>query len=221
VPDWYARNINDPARIAAVDRMVGSTGEALEDAPLPPERELPAGEPEPVPDWLQDMAPVAAAPAFDTPDEPLAAAEIPDWLREAQGEIEPEAIPDWLMDTLTDTQSVEAVAAAAPTPAPAPPTPAPQPPALVTAPYRPPSVAASLETARQQAASGDLDTSLVSYEALIRGSVELEAVISDMSQLARTHRNNPAVYRVLGDGLMRVGRLQEALNTYREALNQL
>jgi hypothetical protein len=34
-------------------------------------------------------------------------------------------------------------------------------------------------------------------------------------------KTTPAVYRVLGDGLMRQGKLQLALDTYRKALNQL
>ena len=78
-----------------------------------------------------------------------------------------------------------------------------------------------LELARSRRANNDLEGSLAAYEALIRNSEALETVVDDLSHLVREHRRNPAVYRVLGDGLMRQGKLQAALDTYREALNQL
>ncbi|MFN8449319.1 MAG: hypothetical protein U0521_12235 [Anaerolineae bacterium] len=56
---------------------------------------------------------------------------------------------------------------------------------------------------------------------MIRSSTELDAVVNELSQLVRSYKTTAAVYRVLGDGLMRQGKLQAALNTYREALNQL
>ena len=37
----------------------------------------------------------------------------------------------------------------------------------------------------------------------------------------KDHKDNAAAHRVLGDALMRQGKLQEALNTYRRALNLL
>jgi DNA-binding SARP family transcriptional activator len=56
---------------------------------------------------------------------------------------------------------------------------------------------------------------------VIRANQALNDVVSDLAQLAEHHKNRPAVYRVLGDGLMRQGNLQAALDTYRKALNQL
>jgi predicted negative regulator of RcsB-dependent stress response len=38
---------------------------------------------------------------------------------------------------------------------------------------------------------------------------------------SENQKKNPAVYRVLGDGLMRQGKLQTALETYRKALKML
>jgi hypothetical protein len=75
--------------------------------------------------------------------------------------------------------------------------------------------------ARDREQSGDLEGSLSEYEALLRRSEDVETVVSDLRQLVKSYKTIPAVYRVLGDGLMRQGRLQQALDTYREALNQL
>jgi predicted negative regulator of RcsB-dependent stress response len=59
------------------------------------------------------------------------------------------------------------------------------------------------------------------YEGLIRAQVNVDDVVDDLSSLSRQHRDNPLVFRILGDGLMRQGKLQQALDTYRQALNQL
>jgi tetratricopeptide (TPR) repeat protein len=94
-------------------------------------------------------------------------------------------------------------------------------PVAATAPVQQAAASADLQTARTHADSGNLDSSVVSYEALIRANKELDQVVEDLTRLSKTHRGNPAIYRVLGDGLMRQGRLQAALDIYREALNQL
>ena len=78
-----------------------------------------------------------------------------------------------------------------------------------------------LDRARDKEQSGDLEGALAEYEALIRANTDLETVVTDLTQLVKSYKTTPAVYRVLGDGLMRQGKLQAALNTYREALNQL
>ncbi|MFN8562656.1 MAG: hypothetical protein U0703_13800 [Anaerolineae bacterium] len=78
-----------------------------------------------------------------------------------------------------------------------------------------------LERARDRERGGDLEGALADYESMIRSSTELDAVVNELTQLVRSYKTTAAVYRVLGDGLMRQGKLQAALNTYREALNQL
>jgi hypothetical protein len=250
VPEWYERNVSDPARIAAVERLTGEGEEApevaveaaeavapapaisLSDEPLPEETLLPAGALQELPEWMPEFvlpeAPEAEAEAempAQTVEEEFVSTDMPDWLREVEEAVSPQEIPDWLKETLApeeeqvnvfiEPEPVEAVSAAEPFTVVQPEAEQPRPVP------RPAPVAASLETARATSQSGDIEISLAQYEALIRGSVELEAAVEDLSHMVRVHKNNPAVYRVLGDGLMRQGKLQAALDTYREALNQL
>jgi hypothetical protein len=221
VPDWYAANLNDPDRIAAVERMAAGAA-ALEEAWLPEETDLQPGELEPLPDWLAAQVETEMVVDFGEPS-PITADEILDWVSAV--EVSPEEIPDWLKETIEEEQQPEpepelfAPPAAAYTAPPAPVYTPPPPPAPVQRPAV--NISATVENARSKASVGDLDGSLLEYESLIRTNRELEVVVADLSQIARGQKNNPAVFRVLGDGLMRQGRLQEALDTYRQALNQL
>jgi predicted negative regulator of RcsB-dependent stress response len=81
-------------------------------------------------------------------------------------------------------------------------------------------VSGSLIEARNRYQGGDVGGSVAIYEMLVRASQSLADVANDLATMARD-KKDPVVYRVLGDSLMRQGRLQEALNTYRDALNLL
>jgi hypothetical protein len=85
------------------------------------------------------------------------------------------------------------------------------------------NVTETLTAARSGVREGNVETALQNYEAVVRSNQSIEDVISDLNSLTgdEKYKSNPAVYRVLGDGLMRTGNLQEALNTYRKALNLL
>lgn len=236
IPEWYERNLRDPERIAAVEKQMGIVDE-LAQTELPAETRLPEGEPEAVPDWIDAATTVEpeAEAAAELPDwlseDEATTGEIPDWLAAADVEVAPEEIPDWLRETIETEEAEEAEMVASQTAAP-PETPAETttappsaPPAVVPAPAPIPApagdIAAALESARSKAGSGDLDNSLREYESVIRANAALDQVIDDLSRLAERHQDNPAVYRVLGDSLMRQGKLQAALDTYRKALNQL
>lgn len=84
------------------------------------------------------------------------------------------------------------------------------------------NVSATLNEARQTFKT-DLTHSLEQYEAVVRANSNLDEVIGDLSTALKDEvmKKNPALYRVLGDALMRRGKLQEALDTYRKALNLL
>jgi tetratricopeptide (TPR) repeat protein len=80
-----------------------------------------------------------------------------------------------------------------------------------------------LNQARASQKMGDVSAMLDSYERLIRSEVALEDVETDMERVSKdaVHKSNPAVLRVYGDALLRRGKLQQALDTYRAALNLL
>lgn len=236
VPDWYDRNINDPDRIAAVERHLPGEeiGEALVEAPLPAESSLPLGQPQSVPAWLvgfdQSVAAAAPVPTPAPVQETPFTSDMPDWLKEIEV---PDDVPDWLVETFPEAEVVEeepvqfepepvrvAPAPAAPPRPAAPPAPKPTPAPRVTM-VSDEEAMTRLQSARDLEQAGDLETSLSEYEGLIRANRAIDVVVDDLTQLLRSYRTVPAVYRVLGDGLMRQGKLQAALNTYREALNQL
>lgn len=87
----------------------------------------------------------------------------------------------------------------------------------------PPGLAAAIYSARGKVKANDLREALTDYETLLRTNAGLEWVISDMRGLIarEAFRRNPSVHRVLGDALMRQGRLDAALDVYRHALTLL
>jgi hypothetical protein len=175
-----------------------------------------AAEAEALPDWLNEVAPAFAgttvpAPAGASTDE------ISNWLETI--ELEPAEIPAWLTETIN------------PPAAPPAPEPAPVAPAAAAVPAAAPVVARiasvvvnaveALTRARSRYTENDLDASLNEYDSLVRSNQSLDEVVGDLTKAVEKHKGNPTVYRVLGDGLMRQGKLQAALDTYRKALNQL
>lgn len=197
--------------------------DAVETTPEPaPAQEWFPTEEEPIPSWLQSQVTEELAPS-----DPL-----PDWL--AGADLTETEVPSWLLETVEEQPKFTPEPAVVipppppvkPAPPPvvieraAPPAPAPTRPAPVAAP--PAEVAAHLEQARQQIAS-NVEVSLQHYEAVVRANAALNEVVQDLSRAVndKTHKTNPAVYRVLGDALMRQGKLQDALSTYRKALNLL
>ena len=193
-----------------------------------------------MPDWLQTDT-VETVDEEDLPewlniDADVEVDEIPDWLRETMDEEEEtqaitlEAAEEEPEET---TEAVFEEAAPeledAPIPAPAVQQPAivpveqPRSPAPVPVAAAQINVAAILENARTKVSSGAVDDSLNDYESVIRANTALDEVVNDLKKLSedKDQKKNTAVYRVLGDGLMRQGKLQDALETYRKALKLL
>ena len=233
---------------AQVTSPAGST--TLEPADLPTEEELPEGLLELAPAWLIGDGAVASVDAQpelelviddasdDIPswladsiseDEDI---EIPDWLNEDSGEdaipdwladagvsqIEPAAIPDWLNDTLEEPVEVVAAQVVKPVEEPKP-----APIAVIPTPKPAVDVSGAIKAAQEKVVAGNLDEALVEYESVVRANDSVDVVIKDLQKLTNNDKTkkNPALYRVLGDAQMRHGDLQDALDTYRRALNLL
>jgi hypothetical protein len=227
---------------------------------LPVEADLPAGEPEAVPDWLvgdaepafedvldsdatiPDWLNTGAEDVEDMPDWLKAgvddsvtagSADMPDWLGGV--ELGDEEIPGWLIDTMqsdeqpavsVDAFTLEAEPSPVDTVVAQPVQPAARPkasPAPVPVVAASINVSAALQSARSKVSGADIDGALLDYESIVRANAALDDVVNDLSKLAddKSFKKNPAIYRVLGDGLMRRGNLQQALDTYRKALNLL
>lgn len=81
--------------------------------------------------------------------------------------------------------------------------------------------ATRLALAREIAKTGDVDASVQQYQTLVEQMGELDAVSEDLRSLITTAPSYPALRRLLGDVYMRQGYLQEALDAYRGALDNL
>ena len=182
-----------------------------------------------VPDWLNvsDAAPDVSRTQPGEQRNPIL-----DWLSHIQPDDQADAeIPAWILEHKPETDPGTVILDAEPQAL----VPASQQPATELALSSPivqrtqPSNALTLDkretlsSARNMIRLGRIDASLDQYERLIRANQEVPNVVHDLTRIANAQeqRTNPAVYRVLGDGLMREGRLQEALNTYKQALNLL
>ena len=167
----------------------------------------------------------------------LDVADIPDWLRETMDEediAQISADDDFTLEMDEDDDFAEIALEESDVPAPAssetqvaPPTPTQLPVSAGQSPAPPVptdiDVAATLEAAQGKVADGNIAAALQDYEAVVRANQSLAVVENDVRQLAEgaDYKRNPAIYRILGDVLMRQGKLQEALDTYRRALNML
>lgn len=211
VPVWLAEGANIPA----------ASSEQLSVAPVP---DL-FGEEEDLemPGWLQQQV----------ADEGADSGAVPDWLQEEGLDIEADEIPQWLLETI-DTDAEEELLALPDTSELTPPEeaaqPQPQPTRAVAPAQASPApvsaavdVAAALESARASISDGNIETAVQHYESIVRANQSLDVVTNDLIKITEqeAYKKNPAVHRVLGDSLMRQGQLQQALDTYRRALNML
>lgn len=87
----------------------------------------------------------------------------------------------------------------------------------------PPGLAAAINSARGKIKADDLPAALRDYETLLTTSAGLEWVVSDMRELIAQsqYQDIALLHRVLGDALMRQGRLEAALDVYCHALSLL
>ncbi len=173
--------------------------------PVAPEgAEAVEAEAEELPAWLRPVEEQAPAPDARLPVAPAPEAEEAEVLaEEPERELEP-------------PPAVEVVEAEAPTPPAPAPAPAPPPEALAGDYHE------QLRIAREKLAAKDYEGALPYYESLVSSGEMLDQAISDFSYIQRTEQTvSPRVRRVWGDALRAQGKLQEALEIYREALDEL
>ena len=169
---------------------------------------------------------VAAMPELDEP-------ELPEWLRDevteaAESEVEADTAeltklaeleepepPVWLQEELTEpelsadeeTQAIPAEVLAAP---------------IIQEPAAGlDDRSARLARARALMDDGAADESLLEYGQLVAAGQELDQVVTDLSGLVQTEPAHTLAWRLLGDAFMRQGDLRQALESYRQALQQL
>ena len=80
---------------------------------------------------------------------------------------------------------------------------------------------AQLESARNALAGGEIDAALHNYQGLVETGESMHTVISDLERAAELHQDKPMVRRMLGDAYMRNGQINRAIETYRDALDQM
>ena len=78
-----------------------------------------------------------------------------------------------------------------------------------------------LESARNALAGGDVDAALHDYQGLVEAGDSMHTVISDLERASELHQDKPMVQRMLGDAYMRNGQINRAIDTYRDALDQM
>jgi len=223
--------LEDEGFSAEAEALADALSEELESGAgaEPEEAVLAEAAPIEMPDWL-----------LEADEESASDAELPAWLSEPLQEsaAPAEDMPDWLGE-LREAELAETPAMPGEgTPAvqvdsfPEPEFFAPQreaaiPEGKLFATYRqrleeePGDHASRLALARTLRIHGEIAPSLDHYETLIENAQLLEDVSNDLALLVEEQPYQPRVRRLLGDTLMRQGRLQDALDAYRTALEQL
>jgi len=232
---------------ADLDRTGARANITLQPANLKPESDLSAGEAQAVPVWLGgDNSPSAGGsaededgiPAWlqtDTLGQPTSSTDdegLPDWLKPQveQASVtldENEPMPDWLSKRVVTDEFAAMIDSPITSPSESS-TPVRQPiekprRSAIAATISPSEIAQLLNAARGSLKMGDIGAMVDNYEVLVRSHAALDEVTTDLASVSRdpAHKGNPVVLRVYGDALMRQGKLQAALDTYRAALNLL
>ncbi|GIK66452.1 MAG: hypothetical protein BroJett018_42460 [Chloroflexota bacterium] len=225
-PDWLSEPVMDPLSFVAENAPSEATTAQPELAFLAPtpseaeaEEHLPAAQEGGLPSWYQ-------APMVETPPAPVYVAPAQTVYQQPPVVMTPTPMPS-VPPTAPPMPPAPVAASSRQVAQPVPP---PSSPALVPAGFaqyqvsleqNPSDHHTRLNLARELEKVGNLSASLDHYETLVESSAALEVVADDLSRLATRQPQNPKVRRLLGDTYMRQGRLQEALDTYRGALNQL
>jgi tetratricopeptide (TPR) repeat protein len=222
--------VEEEAEPIAEELPIAEEAEPAVELPFEPEMIQPdaAG-----PDWLGEL--VRAEESLDeleaieeeiTPEE-IVSEEIPaaseEYVEAVEAEVpEPEEYVEAVEAEAPEPEEyVEVVDAEAPEP-----TPVPEP--LITRELKalraedlPKDPNARLSMAHAALNAGDWSEALTIYETLVSSSELLDDVIDDLEVGVRRYPDNANGHQLLGDALMKDGRLQDALQAYRTALSRL
>jgi tetratricopeptide (TPR) repeat protein len=78
-----------------------------------------------------------------------------------------------------------------------------------------------LESARTALEIGDYDTAMENYKSLLESEQNLPMLIAELETESAKHATVGGMQRLLGDAYMQNGQLQKAIDTYRQALDNL
>lgn len=214
LPDWLRGLEEEPEPEAVEAPPVAAVAEAAP-APEQAREEVapPKPEPEPVPEPVVAVAPVPAPAAVEEP--------------KPQPRPAPAGLPDWLKKLREGEREEERTAAARPAPRPAPALAAVEERSVVEikteeqAPDLPTDAEERLKLAREARDEGNMQDAVQIYDTLVSSGVYLHQIIEDMQQAIKSYPSNYLLYQLMGDAMMREGRLHSALEAYRQALARL
>jgi hypothetical protein len=183
-----------------------------------PEAEPVAIPPEPEPEVIEGAplapTPEEVAPAVEAVPAAKSISDLPDWLQKLrEGDVEEEEVAP--VEPLPKPAVVEPFAEVVSEPE------------LATKPLAEPEVSVPedaserLEMARLARDTGNIVEAVQFYESLVSSGLHLDRVIEDMQQTVKSYPANASLYQVMGDAMMKDGRLQSALDAYRQALTKL
>jgi tetratricopeptide (TPR) repeat protein len=78
--------------------------------------------------------------------------------------------------------------------------------------------AAKLNDARRELENGQIENALSHYSKLIEEKAEMAAVIQDLRSAIEKTPREPMLWQILGDALMKVGQLSDAIDAYRRGM---
>jgi tetratricopeptide (TPR) repeat protein len=207
MPDWLKETVEEAAPITD-EAMPSWLTESVE-TPVIEDAEL-------VPDWLTEVADTSEAEALEWLPQEMALPE-----EESIETVLPIEPPIEVAEPPEQKPVEEKVEVPEPVPQPSIPA------GELFSQYRmrleqnPDDYPTRLALARALRGSQELPSSLDHYEALIDSSQLLQDVLDDLDGLTKEKTDLPRLRRLLGDVYMRQGKLQEALDAYRTALDQL
>jgi hypothetical protein len=214
LPEWLKQiEIEDDVSEVDINLEAETITEPVGDDAAPVETEQPeAAEEIEMVDRVEEIAKPAPSASSTS-----GSSDLPNWLKKLrEGGVEatsPSA--GTIMPTPPTPQPVAPIIAALPQSAPLIVEPEPIPDDLPTDPTE------RLNLAQSARDRGDINEALRIYGSLVLSGAHLETIIEDAQQIVKTHPGDSRVLQLMGDAMVRDGRLQSALEAYRKAMTQL